>query len=103
MLQGFGVASTQCFKGLGLPRRQHSVNLVILGGLKRVCRVGARREGVGDQHRFLSRVWVSSRVLVKRGGRGRGYLYRPPLMSKLSRGGGEGEGEQPDGDRPDKT
>ena len=35
-----------------------------------ICRVGARREGVGDQHRFLSRVWVSSRVLVEREGRG---------------------------------
>ena len=35
-----------------------------------ICRVGARREGVGDEHRFLSRVWVSSRVLVEREGRG---------------------------------
>ena len=43
---GFGVASTQRFKGLGWPRRQRSFNLVNLGGLKRVCRVGAQREGV---------------------------------------------------------
>ena len=35
-----------------------------------IFRVGARREGVGDRHRFLSRVWVSSRVLVEREGRG---------------------------------
>ena len=69
MIQGFGVASTQYFKGLGWPRRERSFNLVNLGGLERVCRVGARR-GVGDQHRFFSRVWVSSRVLVEREGRG---------------------------------
>ena len=43
----------QCFKGLGWPRRQCSFNLVNLGGLERVCRVGARREGVGDRHRFF--------------------------------------------------
>ena len=52
MFQEFGVASTKRFKGLGWPRRQRSFNLVNLGGLERVCRVGAQREGVGDQHRF---------------------------------------------------
>ena len=49
-----------------------------------ICRVGARREGVGDQHRFLSRVWVSSRVLVEREGRG-GVL--PLYKLSRSRGG----------------
>ena len=48
---GFGVASATLL-GFGWPRRQRSFNLVNLGGLKRVCRVGAQREGVGDQNHF---------------------------------------------------
>ena len=65
-------------KGSGWPRRQRSFNLVNLGGLKRVCRSG--RGAVGGGRRptsFFSRVWVSSRVLVER--EGRGVLRTSPL------------------------
>ena len=44
---GFGVASTQRFKGLGWPRRQRSFNLVNLGGLERVNLSGRGAAGGG--------------------------------------------------------
>ena len=46
---------------------------------------GARREGVGDQHHFLSRVWVFLTVLVEREGRGGEGIYidRPSCRSCL--------------------
>ena len=44
---GFGVASTQRFKGLGWPRRQRSFNLINLGGLERVNFSGRGAAGGG--------------------------------------------------------